>query len=149
MPPRLVLEGLVQASQRSQDPNVVAEIVRSFLRRQICASHAGPERVIDALVLGPEVDAGLRQLQSVEQNPANVRASDEVSQAFLRNARDALAARAGTRTVIMTTADTRRTARRLTRQAGLDVPILSYADIAAEYQVRTVGVISADRRAAA
>lgn len=35
------------------------------------------------------------------------------------------------------------------RQAGVDVGVLSYSDIAAEFQVRTVGVVSLDRRDAA
>ncbi|HYF52798.1 MAG TPA: FHIPEP family type III secretion protein, partial [Salinarimonas sp.] len=91
-PPRLVLEGLVQASQRSQDPTVVAEIVRSYLRRQICAAHAGQDRVIDALVVGPEIDASLRQIGGGD-GIGGIRANDEISQTFVENAREILAAR--------------------------------------------------------
>lgn len=100
-------------------------------------------------MLGPDVDASLRQIGGYDQGPGGIRANDEVSQAFIRAARDGLAARAGARCVVMTTADTRRTARRLLKQSGIDAPVLSYADVAAEFQVRTVGVLSGETRAAA
>lgn len=150
VPPRLVLEGLVAASQRSQDPDVVAEVVRGYLRRQICFSVANADKIIDALVLAPDAEATLRQGGGADQGAAAIRGAEEATRRMLDNARAMLDGRADeSPAVIMTAPDTRRIARKMLRQHDLDAVVLSYGDVAAEYQVRTIGVISAGERAAA
>lgn len=152
VPPRLVLEGMVQASQRSQEPDVIAEIVRSYLRRQICFAVSEQDRTINALIVGPDIDAALRQMTGFESEPtANIRADDDLTQSFIDMSKQQAQPflESGQRVVVMTTADTRRIARKLLWQSGLEIAVLSYSDIAAEYQVRTVGVLSVEDREAA
>jgi type III secretion protein V len=148
-PPRLVLEGLVQASQRSQDPDTIVEVLRGFMRRQISHFNANG-RVIDALVIAPDVDNTLRQMNGFDQGPGDIKAGDDIVLRFIANARNLVKAHEqdDRRLVVMTTADTRRTARKVLKQYGIEVPVLSYSDVAPDYEVRTLAVLSAEQTAA-
>jgi type III secretion protein V len=150
VPPRLVLEGLVQASQRSQDPDMAAEVVRGFLRRQISNNAADRSKTIGALVLGPDVEAALRQASGNDQGGPAIRANDEAVQRFLANAAQAVTRHRdnGEEIVVMAASDLRRPLRRLLVQNDVDVSVLSFADVAAGFQVRTVDVLTASAQAA-
>lgn len=149
-PPRLVLEGLVQASQRSQDPEMAAEIVRSFLQRQISNAAAEGANVINAMVLGPDVENVLRQQTAPDQRGPAIRAADETVQAFLAQARDAAArnAREYGPVVFLAASDLRRPLRRLLKQNDVNLPVLAFADVAPGFEVRTVEVVSRAAQAA-
>ncbi|HSP26575.1 MAG TPA: flagellar biosynthesis protein FlhA, partial [Saliniramus sp.] len=149
-PPRLVLEGLVKASQRSQDPDMAAEVVRGFLKRQISNHASDRTKTINALVLGPDVEGALRQASSTEQGGSSIRANDEAVQRFVANATDAIERnRDGVENlVMMAAADLRRPLRQLLVQGDIDIGVLSFADVAAGFQVRTVDVITATAKAA-
>jgi type III secretion protein V len=150
VPPRLVLEGLVQASQRSQDPDMAAEIVRGFLRRQISNSASDGSKTINALVLGPDVESALRQASSTDQGGPAIRANDEAVQRFVVNASGVIALNRETteNLVVMAAPDLRRPLRRLLGQSDIDISVLSFADVAPGFQVRTVDVVTAAARAA-
>jgi type III secretion protein V len=150
VPPRLVLEGLVQASQRSQDPDMAAEVVRGFLRRQISNTASDRSKTINALVLGPDVEGALRQASGTDQGGPSIRANDEAVQRFMKNAADAIARHSGSvePLVMMSASDLRRPLRRLLVQGDLEISVLSFADVAVGFQVRTVDVITAAARAA-
>jgi type III secretion protein V len=150
VPPRLVLEGLVKASQRSQDPDMAAEVVRGFLRRQISNHAADRDKTIHALVLGPDIEAALRQASSTEQGGSSIRANDEAVQRFVANAADAIGRNrdGGDELVMMVAADLRRPLRQLLVQSDMDIGVLSFADVAAGFQVRTVDVLTATAKAA-
>ncbi len=150
VPPRLVLEGLVQASQRSQDPDMAAEVVRGFLRRQISNNAADRSKTISALVLGPDVETALRQASAADQGGSAIKANDEAVQGFLANAAAMIARHEDGETplVMMTASDLRRPLRRLMKQHEQDISVLSFADVAPGFQVRTVEVVTAAAQAA-
>ncbi|MCG6122393.1 MAG: flagellar biosynthesis protein FlhA [Microvirga sp.] len=149
-PPRLVLEGLVQASQRSQDPEMAAEIVRSFLQRQISHAAADGSGLINALVLDPEIETVLRQTTAPDQRGPAIRAADETVQAFVAQARDATIRNAEEygAVVFLAASDLRRPLRRLLKQNEVSVQVLAFADIAPGFEVRTIEVVSPAARAA-
>ncbi|WP_372421495.1 FHIPEP family type III secretion protein [Salinarimonas chemoclinalis] len=150
VPPRLVLEGLAQSSQRGQDPDVISEAVRGFLRRQISHAAADGEQVINALVLSPETEATIRRSAGPEAGPVGLRNAEETVRALVDAVRASVEENAapGTPLSLMTPADLRRPARRLLKQHRVDLPVLSFTDVAPDYQVRTVGVVGAARAAA-
>ncbi|MGP9822133.1 FHIPEP family type III secretion protein [Salinarimonas sp. NSM] len=150
VPPRLVLEGLAQSSQRGQDPDVISEAVRGFLRRQISHAAADGEQVINALVLSPETEATIRRSAGPEAGPAGLRNAEETVRTLVEAVRAGIEDNAvpGTPLSLMTPADLRRPARRLLKQHRVDLPVLSFTDVAPDYQIRTVGVVGAARAAA-
>lgn len=147
-PPRLVLEGLAHASQRAQDAETIAEIVRGFMRRQICHIASGGGRVVEAFATAPEVDGLLRQIGASDLGPQAARDGDRALTRFVESVRGA-AAEAGGRFVLITPADVRRIAQKQLLQARIDAFVISWADIAQDYQVRTTGVVSLSQTAAA
>lgn len=150
VPPRLVLEGLAQSSQRGQDPDLISEAVRGYLRRQISHTAADADQVINALVLAPDMEATLRQLAGIDANPAGLRnAEDTVKSvvATMRSAAERHAAEASP-LCLMTPADLRRPTRKLLKQHRVDLPVLSFSDVAPDYQMRTIAVIGQARAAA-
>lgn len=150
VPPRLVLEGLAQSSQRGQDPDVISEAVRGYLRRQISHAAADPDQVINALVLAPDMEATLRQISGVDGNPAALRSAEETVKEVIASMRALVAehAPATSPLCLMTPADLRRPTRRLLKQHRIDLPVLGFSDVAPDYQVRTVAVAGKARAAA-
>lgn len=151
VPPRLVLEGLAQASQRVQDPDMMAELVRGHLRRQISHAHADEERVVNALVLSPELEADLRRVLGLDPSGPAVGSPEEALAAALDAIADTHAARDPQTAPLSlaVAADLRRTLQRNLRQAGHEMAVLSFTDIASEYKLRTVAVVGRKDRAAA
>jgi type III secretion protein V len=147
-PPRLVLEGLAHASQRAQDAETITEVVRGFMRRQICHIAADGGRVIDAHATAPMVDGLLRQIGANDLGPQAARDGDRALAQFIEAARRA-SEEAGRRIVVITPADVRRIAQKQLVQARIDAFVVSWADIAQDYQVRTAGVLAADQPQAA
>ena len=85
-PPRLILEGLAHASQKAQnDPNAGAEVVRTFMSRQISAAAADRDGVIPAIVIGPDLDTKLRQAANPgpNANSAAIEAADAAKKHFV------------------------------------------------------------------
>jgi type III secretory pathway component EscV len=150
VPPRLVLEGLAQSSQRGQDPDVISEAVRGYLRRQISHAAADADQVINALVLAPDMEATLRQIAGVDGNPAALRSAEDTVKDVIASVR-ALAEEHAPGTgplCLMTPADLRRPTRRLLKQHRIDLPVLGFSDVAPDYQVRTLAVVGKARAAA-
>ncbi len=116
------------------------------MRRQISHFNANG-RVLDALVIAPDVDNTLRQMNGFDQGPGDIKAGDDMILRFIANARNLVQAheKEDRRLVVMTTADTRRTARKVLKQYGIEVPVLSYSDVAPDYEVRTLAVLSAEQ----
>lgn len=149
VPPRLVLEGLAVSSQRGQEAELMAEAVRGYLRRQISHAHSDAEQVINALVLGPEIEGQLRQLAGIEAHPAALRQAEDKVKGIVESVRALVAAHGdGSPVCLMTPPDLRRGARRLLKQHGLDIPVLGFADVAEEYRMRTIAVVQSAREAA-
>lgn len=139
VPPRLVLEGIIHSAPRSQDPDMIADLTRAFLKRQICHSIAMDGRTIPAFLVSPEYDEMLQALRT------NARPNDQMMAQFVSKARSMLSSadsEAG-RPVILTSGDVRRTVRRLLADQGVDARVLGYNEVSREFEVRNLGVIDA------
>lgn len=139
VPPRLVLEGIIHSAPRSQDPDMIADLTRAFLKRQICHAIAVDGRTIPAFLVSPEYDEMLQALRS------GGRPNDQLMTQFVAKARtmlDSGESEAG-RPVILTSGDVRRTVRRLLADQGVDARVLGYNEVSREFEIRNLGVIDA------
>lgn len=143
---RAVYETLLEQGQREQDAEGLAEALRRALRRQICHRLADRDRVIAGIILEEPTEQALRrQIRPSSSGQPALLVSDEV-------ARD-LATRIRTEAglpqllevapprVIVCAADLRRPLRDLLLRYGVELPVLSYAEIAPEFTVHPVGII--------
>jgi type III secretion protein V len=152
-PPRLILEGLAHASQKAQnDPNAGAEVVRTFMSRQISAAAADRDGVIPAIVIGPDMDTKLRQAANPgpNANSAAIEAADATKKAFVELTREVAARHAERekRPVFATAPDMRRFVRGLLKQGDVDLMVLSFADVAQGFSLSTIDVVTAEKQAA-
>jgi len=152
-PPRLILEGLAHASQKAQnDPNAGAEVVRTFMSRQISAAAADRDGVIPAIVIGPDLDTKLRQAANPgpNANSAAIEAADAAKKHFVELTREVAARHADRekKPVFATAPDMRRFVRGLLKQGDVDIMVLSFADVAQGFSLSTIDVVTAEKQAA-
>ncbi|HET8728829.1 MAG TPA: type III secretion system export apparatus subunit SctV [Alphaproteobacteria bacterium] len=140
---RLVLEALVEWGQKEQDVVLLAEYVRAALKRQICHAHADARKVIFALILerGVEEDlrGAIRQTTVGSYLTLGDGAGERVVQAIRRHL--ARSRSAGGSPVALTSIDIRRFLRAMLLKNGVDVPVISYSELAPEFTVQPVAVV--------
>jgi type III secretion protein V len=150
LPPRLLLEGLIQSASRAQDPDSIAEFARAKLRRQICNAVADRDRTISALVVSPDIDDAVRRANQPDRGIPAMRVDEATIKRFVENVKSAASqASPEVQPTVLCSAESRRIVRRLLVQNGSRIPVLSYADVTQEFQVKTLGVVSAETALAA
>lgn len=147
---RLILEALVEWGERESRPLLLAEYVRSALGRQICHRHANAMRVISAFVLEQDAEAAVRDALRETAVGIYLALDPALSEGIvevLQNRLSQLDA-SQVRPVLVTSLDVRRHVRGLLLKNGVDVPVLSYQELAADFPVQPIGSVSLGRAAA-
>lgn len=143
---RIVLDALIEWGNKEQDVVLLAEYVRSALKRQICNSYADRQKVLHAFLLERDVEHVLRQAIRQTSVGGYLALSDEdgarLLSTFHRHA-ERLAAD-HVRPVVLTSLDIRRFLRSLLVKNNIRVPVLSFQDLAPEFTVQPVVTIRMD-----
>ncbi|WP_315855045.1 FHIPEP family type III secretion protein [Chenggangzhangella methanolivorans] len=141
---RSILEAVVEWGPREQDPVMLVEYVRTSLARQICYRHAEMNRVISAYVLARPVEDQIRS--SVRQTAVGSLLSlpEDVSRSIIGQIRTAYEASAGdVSPAVLVSMDVRRHVRNLLARNDIDLPVLSYQELAPEFSVQALASIAA------
>ncbi|MFZ4531925.1 MAG: FHIPEP family type III secretion protein [Alsobacter sp.] len=133
---RLILEALLHHAARESDPDAAADQIRLALRRQICHALSDADGTIRAIIAGPDVEDFFRGA-SAGKSPSTDQGAAATIVAQLR----AMSAGAG-RPVVITAGDVRRRLRQFMATHGIDLPVLSYAELVPEFQPRPLGTLS-------
>ena len=141
--PRLVLEALAEWGEREANVVLLTEYVRAALKRQICHRYANAHRVVPAYMVERAAEDTIRSaVRDTAVGPYLV-LEDKVSEGLLERVRrigtNALSDR--TRPVILTSMDIRRFVRGFLVRNGLDIPVLSYQELANDFTIQPVGTI--------
>ena len=141
--PRLVLEALAEWGEK--EPNVVllTEYVRAALKRQICHKYANAHRIVPAYMIERAAEDIIRSaIRDTAVGPYLV-LEDKVSEGLLERVRriGANAHSDRNRPVILTSMDVRRFVRGFLVRNGLDIPVLSYQELASDFTIQPVGTI--------
>jgi len=141
---RLVLEALVEWGPKEQDPAMLAEYVRSNLKRQISHAHADAEKLIAAMLLQRETEDSLRASLRKTSVGTYLTLSDVDTARLLEQirAKRPVSQVASPPVAILTSLDVRRHLRAFVMRNDLDIPVLSFQDIASDYVVRPIATIS-------
>jgi type III secretion protein V len=132
---RLILEALVEWAPREQDTIQLVEYVRIALRRQICFRCADRNRVIVAYMLERSVEETLRSGVRSTAVGAFVSVPDAAARPIIERIKQAVAAAQDKLPVVLTSMDVRRHLRSLLVRNDLDVTVLSYQELAPEFNV--------------
>ena len=146
---RILLEALADWGEREQNVMLLAEYVRSGLKRQICHRHANAHKVVAAYVLEREAEETIRAaVRDTAVGPYLVmdeRASEALLSHMRRiqeNAGTRVSADPAGRPVLLASMDIRRFVRGFLFRNGVEIAVLSYQDLADEFTVQPVGSIN-------
>jgi type III secretion protein V len=139
---RGLLEAMVEWGSRETDPGRLAEHLRAALARQISHQHADRQRVISALVLAPALEEQLRNALRRQDKGREAILPDDLGRALLTQLRSLCAQRQDDdRSVLLSHPELRRALRRLTVRGELELAVLSFRELAGEYNLQAVGTL--------
>jgi type III secretion protein V len=140
---RAILEAVVEWGQREQNVVLLVEYVRVALGRQICFRCADRDRVIAAYMLERSVEEMLRSAQRQTAAGTYMNLTEEAVQPLINEIARALAEAApGTNPVVLTSMDVRRVTRHLLTRSNIYVPVMSYQELAPEFNVQPLGSLA-------
>jgi type III secretion protein V len=145
---RLILEALVEWGQREQDVVRLVEYIRVALRRQICFRCADRNRVMTAYVLARSTEETVR----AAVRPTTVGSFLSVSEEAIRPTVEAIrrlnaSLEPDANPIVLTSMDVRRHVRMLLTRNDLDIPVLSYQEVAPEFSVQPLATIGGEMAA--
>jgi type III secretion protein V len=141
--PRLVLEALAEWGEREANVVLLTEYVRAALKRQICHKYANAHRIVPAYLVERAAEDTIRgAVRDTAVGPYLV-LDDKVSEGLLDRVRriGANAHSDHNRPVILTSMDIRRFVRGFLIRNGLDIPVLSYQELASDFTIQPIGTI--------
>jgi type III secretion protein V len=142
---RLILEAVIDWGKREQDPVLLAEYVRIALRRQICFRCADRNRVIAAYMMSRPVEDLIRSAVRPTAAGSFVSISEAALRPAIEQIKHMIAASAEhARPAILTSMDVRRHVRTLLVRNDLDLPVLSYQELASEFHLQALATITGD-----
>nr|WP_314576637.1 type III secretion system export apparatus subunit SctV [uncultured Pseudomonas sp.] len=139
---RALLEAMVDAGAGETDAPRLAEHLRVALARQISHQFADRNRVISAFVLAPALEGQLRsdsRLQGSHRHALPESTQRELL-TQLRKACEGLPD--GHKTVLLVHPELRRSLRRLVLRGDLELAVLSFRELAGEYNLQAIAAIS-------
>ena len=141
---RLILEAVVEWGPREQDVVLLVEYVRIALRRQICFRCADRNRVIAAYMLERSAEDALRSSVRSTAVGAFLTISDAAARPIVERIRRALGTAPEAHPAVLASMDVRRHVRNLLIRNDLDVPVLSYQELAPEFSVQPLATIAGE-----
>ena len=141
---RLLLESLSEWGAKEQDPVVLTEYVRTALRRQICNSLAGRDRVLPVYLLDAQVEDAIRNAIRQTTVGEYLALDDALSGSLVETMRASIRMpeEGGSVPVVLSSLDVRRFVRSLMANNGMrHIPVLSYQDLSNEFTVVPVTTI--------
>jgi len=140
---RAILEAVVEWGQREQNVVLLVEYVRVALGRQICFRCADRDRVIAAYMLERSVEDMLRSAQRQTAAGTYMNLTEEATQPLISEIARALAEAApDANPVVLSSMDVRRVTRHLLTRSNIHVPVMSYQELAPEFNVQPLGSLT-------
>jgi type III secretion protein V len=139
---RGLLEAMVEWAGRENDAGRLTEHLRAALSRQISHQYADRNRVISAFVLAPSLEEQLRSAIR-RQDKGRDLVPEDMSRPLLMQLRKLCEVLPESdATVLLVHPELRRGMRRLIVRAELQLPVLSFRELATEYNLQAVGSLS-------
>ncbi|WP_162876999.1 FHIPEP family type III secretion protein, partial [Pseudomonas viridiflava] len=139
---RGLLEAMVEWGSRESDAGRLTEHLRAGLARQISHQYADRNRVISAFVLAPALEEQLRAaISRLDKGRDSV--PDDIARTLLVQLRrlcDLLPENDST--VLLVHPELRRGIRRMIVRGELQLAVLSFRELAGEYNLQAVGTLS-------
>ncbi|HWB78013.1 MAG TPA: flagellar biosynthesis protein FlhA [Nannocystaceae bacterium] len=134
---RTILEAIADHAATVKDPDVLTELVRERMGRQIVGRHVDEKGTLHALVLGPDAEAALRG-----RGP-NGAAEVGLVPRLVRSLEHAVAAasKSGAEPLLLVAPELRRTVAALAARHAPGLAVMSMRELDAKTKVSTTGVV--------
>ena len=142
--PRSMFEALIEWGPREQDGAVLAEHARRGLRRQLCNAVADRNRIVAGYVIEPSLEDELRQALRTTEAGVFLTLPAALANSFLSLVEKVQppADPTAPEPVILTAVDLRRHVAAYLKSHNLPLPVMSFQEIAPEFQVQPVGTLA-------
>ncbi|APG93807.1 type III secretion system export apparatus subunit SctV [Sinorhizobium americanum] len=139
---RIILQTVAERASQIQNLQALTDHVRASLGRQICFRLADGNRIVSAYLLTRPFEDELRAAIEQSSGPAGT-VPERLAAPILKELKKRREqADAQSRTAILTSMDLRRHVRNLLMRHDVPVAVLSYQEIAAEFNVQCLGYIA-------
>jgi type III secretion protein V len=137
---REILGALAEWAPMERDPVALTEHVRTALRRQITAKHAGPSGSLAVYLLDPMIEETIREAIHKTATGSYLALEPALSRDILTAVGKTIAG-GSPNAVILTSAEIRRYVRRLVEGEHPRLAVLSYQELSSETQLQPLGRI--------
>jgi type III secretion protein V len=125
---------------------LLSEYARMGLKRYLSNKHAGANKTLGAMLIGPDVEDKFRQSIRVTNAGSYLALDTEVASQILASLRELLARDPGVAApasrVLLSSMDIRRYVRSLIENEFFDLPVLSYQELSPDIRIQTVGQLT-------
>jgi type III secretion protein V len=134
---------LIEWGQREQDVVLLTEYIRTSLKRQISFRSAGRNNIIAAYVLQRSAEDILRNAVQTRSTGTFLNLSDGDAQALVTEIERALSQNStDVSPVVLAAMDVRRHMRSLLTHNAIELPVLSFQELAQEFNVQPLATIA-------
>ena len=138
---RAVLEALLEWGQKEKDAVLLAEYVRTHLKRYVSYKYCGGNNMLAAYLLTPDVEDTIRNAIRQTSSGSYLALDPAVARRFSENVKEVVGDVTG-RTpvpVLLVSMDIRRYTRKLIDGELPDLPVLSYQELTPEITIQPLG----------
>lgn len=145
---RTIADALMEASARTQDPEILTSLVRPKLGRMIVQSLLENRNTLAVMTLDPSLEQLLHNLLQQNANHANVVLEPGLAESLFTALRESVKAveEQGYPAVLVVSPQIRLWLARAVRHRAHDLTVLSYSEIPDEQEVKVVQTIQVENR---
>ncbi len=138
-----ILEALADAASITKDPGLLTEQVRQALGKAICRTHLPPDGVLKVLTFSPRTETLILEALGSREEGVPFALEPRLAQRLIQAIAQVLERLKpqGTLPVLLCSPSIRRHVRSLLEQSLPHLPVLSYAEIAPQVSIRSVGMV--------
>ncbi|MFN8674059.1 MAG: flagellar biosynthesis protein FlhA [Candidatus Sericytochromatia bacterium] len=139
-----ILEKLTDFSKLSKEPDVLSELVRQSLNRQICNVLSNEQGIIPVITLDPKVEQAIQEsIQQTAQGPV-LALNPQISQQILAKLANEVqsATNAGHNPVILSNPQIRPHVKKLTERNFPALVVISYNEVAPKIKIQSIGNVA-------
>lgn len=140
---KAILQALIEWGQKEKDPILLADYIRSTLKRYISYKFSGGQNILAAYLLDPTIEDVIRK--SVRQTSAGsyLALEPDTAKRILRGIKAEVGdlSKLDQKPVLLTSMDIRRYVRRLIELDLFELPVLSHQELTEEITIQPLGRI--------
>ncbi|MDR1458548.1 MAG: type III secretion system export apparatus subunit SctV [Puniceicoccales bacterium] len=141
---RLIMQCLIDWGQKEKEPVLLADYVRSSLKRYISYKYSGGQNILAVYLLDPSVEDVVRKAIRQTSAGSYLALEPDTAKQIVHKVKEEIGdfSRESNRPVLLTSMDIRRYVRKLIELELYELPVLSHQELTEEITIQPLGRIS-------